>query len=373
MIPRIQKEQLTQKLKEHKLILLSGPKNAGKMELLQEVISELGWTAKTVDCHQKKTRSSIDANFTVLKSEAQVLVLNEAQHLESLQEILEAILANEITSTTVVACSFTPQVDEILLEALKMQGLEIVLYAPSFYESAQHFGLPQEEKLLEERLIYGNYPQVLEDLENAEHTLRELIQEVLYTKLGAADRINKGDKMMRVLQILAFQVGEAISYNEVAERCGLDNETVERYIDLLEQAFILIKLPSFHTEKRYELKKTHMIYFVDNGIRNALINNFNSTFLRNDMHELWRNYVIAERIKWIRMHNLEKGVYFWKTHTKQQMDFIEVDNGTIVSYKTDWEKRKKVKFPKLFETYYPQAKMSVLNRSTYWSFLTRKK
>ncbi|MFT5857961.1 MAG: putative AAA+ superfamily ATPase [Flavobacteriaceae bacterium] len=373
MIPRIQKEQLEEKLKGSKLILLSGPKRVGKMTLLDEVVSGNNWTKTQFNCDDKKVRKELETSMDTTRVTTDLLILEEAQYLSNLQVILEDVLSGAIKATTIVCCSFAPRVDEILLEVLQMEGLEVPIFAPSFYESAQHFGLPEEEKLLEERLIYGNYPEVLADLEHAELTLREIIQEALFTNLGAQDRINKEDKMMRVLQLLAFHVGDAVSYNEIAEKSGLDNETVERYIDLLVDAFILIKLPSYHTEKRYELKKSNAIYFADNGIRNALISNFNSIFLRNDMDALWKNYLISERVKWIRMNNLNKKVYFWKTHTKQQLDFLEIDANGIRAYKTDWTKKKKVKLPKAFTEAYPTARVSVLNRSTYWTFLTSKK
>jgi predicted AAA+ superfamily ATPase len=178
---------------------------------------------------------------------------------------------------------------------------------------------------------------------------------------------------MRMLQLLAFHVGDSVSYNDIAERCGLDNETVERYIKLLEDAYLLINLPSYHTEKRYELKKSNAIYFADNGIRNALISNFNSTFLRNDMDQLWRNYLISERVKWIKMNQLTAETYFWKTHTKQRMDFVEVSENGMRAYKTDWGKAQESQVAQVFAENYPQAKSGVLNRSTYWSFLTSKK
>ena len=341
MIPRIQKEQLKTKLKENKLLILKGPKNVGKMALLEQVVQEEEWTKTAFKCDEKAVRKQLQTQGDLTRVTTNLLVLEEAQYLEDLGGILEQVLSGEIQATTVVCCSFEPAIDELLMEALRMEGLEFFVFAPSFYESAQHFGLPEEERLLEERLIYGNYPMVLEDLEHAELTLRELIQEVLHTQLGANDRINKGDKMLRVLQLLAFHIGDAVSFNEIAEKSGLDNETVERYVDLLEQAYILIKLPSYHTEQRYELKKSHAIYFADNGIRNVLISNFNPTFLRNDMDALWRNYLVAERIKWLRMNQLNKSVYFWKTHTKQRIDFLETDGQQIMAYKTDWEKTKK--------------------------------
>ena len=373
MIPRIQQAQIEGKLQGNKLLLLTGPKRTGKMSVLENVLDEHNLSQTLFDCSQKKIRRALEEDQTLLQVDTEILVIEEGQYLSNLEAIIEDVLSGKIKSTTVICCSFAPRIDELLLEALRMEGLEVPIFAPSFYESAQYFGLPEEERLLEERLIYGNYPDVLSDLEHAELTLRELIQDIIFTNLGANDRINTGDKLMRMLQLLAFHVGDSVSYNDIAERCGLDNETVERYVKLLEDAYLLINLPSYHTEQRYELKKSNAIYFADNGIRNALISNFNPTFLRNDMDQLWRNYLVSERVKWIKMNQLDVETHFWKTHTKQRMDFIEVSESGIRAYKTDWEKRKKVKLPKSFAENYPQAKSSVLNRSTYWSFLTSKK
>jgi len=214
-------------------------------------------------------------------------------------------------------------------------------------------------------------------LEHASAHLTQMVENVIHTQLGAKDRVNKADKLMKMLQILAFQCGEPISYNDIAQRCGVDNETIERYIDLFEKAFLLIRLSSYNNGHRYELKKTHCVYFLDNGIRNALIQNFHRPELRNDLDALWRNYMISERVKWIRMQGLKKEIYFWRTHTRQQMDFLEIGADTFMAYKADpsifsYATRKKVKIPKSFEECYPKAKSSVLNKNTYWNFLTRK-
>lgn len=377
MIERLQKTLLKEKLSESKLLLIRGPKRAGKQSLIENVLNELSTEFETLNCRDKKERKRIKSENILGQLTAPVVILREAQYLENLQAILEDVLMGKVTCTLVVCCSYKPAIDEELIEALKMEGMLFNFFAPSFNESATHFGLAQESELLEERLIYGNYPTVLDDLEHAEIILKEIIQEIINTQLGANDRVNKQDKLMRMLQLLAFNVGEPISYNDIGERCGLDNETVERYIQLFEDAFVLIKLPSFFNDNRYELKKTHCVYFQDNGIRNVLISNFNPTALRNDMNDLWRNYMISERVKWIRMNNMDKDIYFWRTHTRQQMDFIEVGATQTMAYKCDskligWAKRKNVKVPKSFTEFYPNIKTSVLNKSTYWNFLTRK-
>ena len=376
MIPRIQYTSIKEKIFNNRLLMLSGPRAVGKKEMVQQILTEENQAFLELNAAKKSVKKMFDeVNESVLKNvfgDHRFVILQEAQYVDKLQLIIEEILSGNFDVTLIMTCSYEPVMDEILKEVLQLQGLEVYIMPPSFYELAQHNGLPVEESLLEKRLIYGNYPSVVSDLEFAEPKLRELVEQVVFTNLGVTDRINKGDKLMRMLQILAFEVGDAISYNDIGVRCGLDNETVERYIDLLEKSFVLIKLPSFFNNHRYELKKSHAIYFVDNGIRNVLINNFNPMLLRNDWDQIWKNWIISEKIKWNRLNNKQVETYFWKTHTKQMMDYIEVIDGKVSAYKTSWEKRKKLKIPASFTAAYPFATTHGLNRSTYWGFLTKK-
>lgn len=376
MIPRIQYKHIKQKIATNKILLLTGPREVGKQSIVQEILTAAGLAYLELNGQKRVTKKMFESiNEETLKEsfgKNRYVVIHEAQYLDKLQEIIEVLLSSDWNITLILTCSYEPVMDEVLREVLQLQGLEMQLMPPSFYELAQHNGLPVEESLLEQRLIYGNYPSVVSNLDKAKSKLRELVDQVIFTNLGVTDRINKGKKLMHMLQILAFEIGDAISYNDIGERCGLDNETVERYIDLLEKSFVLIKLPSYFNNHRYELKKSHTIYFLDNGIRNVLINNFNPMHLRNDWDKIWKNWLISERIKWNRLNNKQVEYYFWKTHTKQIMDFIEVENGSVSAYKTSWEKRKKMKFPASFAEAYPFSKSFALNRSTYWGFLTKK-
>jgi predicted AAA+ superfamily ATPase len=376
MITRIQFTQLKENIASNKLVLLTGPRQVGKRTAVQQALSDLSQVAVEFDASNKKVKKLFEIvnvkNLTINFNGSKFVVIHEAQYLENLQDMIELVLSGEINSTLILCCSYEPMIDEVLREVLQMQGLELTLLPTTFYELAQRNSLPEEEKLLEQRLIYGNYPAVTEDLENAQLSLREMVQEVIFTNLGVSDRINKGDKLVRMLQIISFNIGEPISYNEIAEKCGLDNETVERYVDLLVRSFILLRIPTYYNGHRYELKKTHVIYFVDNGIRNVLISNFNPMFLRNDIDQLWRNWLISERIKWNRLNGKTAEYKFWRTHTRQSMDFIEIDGQKIAAYKSSWEKKKKVKFPAAFTEAYPSISTHTLNRSTYWGFLTKK-
>ena len=376
MITRIQFAKLKENIAQNRIVLITGPRRVGKRTAVQQAITDLNVSAIEFNASAKKTKKQFEEiNLATLQnafSGNRFVVIHEAQYLNKLQDMIEILLSGELDATLILCCSYEPLIDELLREVLQLQGLEMTILPTTFYELAQHNSLPEEEKLLEKRLVYGNYPAVTENIENAELTLREMVQEVIFTNLGVTDRINKEDKLMRMLQIIAFSIGEPISYNEIAEKCELDNETVERYVDLLEKSFILIRIPSFYNGQRYELKKSHVIYFVDNGIRNVLISNFNPLSLRNDIDQLWRNWLISERIKWNKLNGKSAEYKFWRTHTRQTIDFLEIQEEKITGYKTAWEKKKKIKFPISFIKAYPTISTHSLNRSTYWGFLTKK-
>jgi predicted AAA+ superfamily ATPase len=373
---RLQINLLKENCIANKIVLLIGPRKVGKRTMVLEALISLQQTPIEFNAGNKKDKAlfqQVDAaSLNELFGTAKFTIIHEAQYIEKLQEIIEHILSGSIKTTLILCCSFEPAMDEVLREVLQVQGLEMKIMPPTFYELAQHNSLPVEEQLVEQRLVFGNYPAVTEDLANAEATLKEMIQTVIFTNLGVTDRINKGAKLMRMLQTIAFSVGEAISYNEIAEKCDLDNETVERYVDLLVRSFLLIRIPTLYSGHRYELKKSHVIYFADNGIRNAVINNFNPIEIRNDLDGLWRNWLISERIKWNQLNGKNVRYQFWKTHTKQTIDFIETSDEKIHAYKTIWGKKKTIKFPASFQEAYPTIATHTLNRSTYWGFLTKK-
>ena len=375
MIPRLLQEKVKNHLLKNKILILMGSKGVGKKQLVLESIAENS-DILMLDANLKNTQKELaftDSKALLEKlSGHEFVLIEDAQYLNDLQQIVETILFGESNITLILTCSFEPPLDEILKEALQMQGLILNLFPPLFQEIANQTGIVEFDKTLPQRLVYGNYTEVIVDAENKEEFLLNLVEKAIFTNLSPNERINKGDKLLKMLQILAFEVGEPISYNDVGFRCGLDNETVERYIDLLQKAFILIKIPSYYNGHKYELKKANTVYFYDNGIRNAIIKNFNEIDLRNDVDVLWKNWLISERIKWNAQNENELTYYFWRTNTKQHMDFIEVKDGKISAYKSIWDKRKKPKFPLSFKIAYPDSATHALNRSTYWGFLSKK-
>jgi len=214
------------------------------------------------------------------------LVIHEAQLVENLQALIEFVLFERDDLNLSCSCSFLPYLQAELLEALALQGLIMTFHSPTFQELATSYGIPQLEKSLEERLIFGNMEEVMEQPELAINYLNEQVTAILETQISKQDRINKKEHLLKLLQYISFNIGEHLSYNEIGEKCNLDNETVERYVDLLEKSFVLVKLPVFYNEHKYELKKAHCFYFYDTGIRNACINIFNDVDFEMDSNKL---------------------------------------------------------------------------------------
>lgn len=371
---RIYDEVLLEKLTTKKLLIVKGPKYSSKASYLQSLIESFS-TVQLFDFNDKKVRAkfeSIEENELLQLLECPYILLKEAQSLSSIQRLVEMILFNNaFNCTVVITSSYDPLLMEELVEALKVEDAIVEIYPPLFQEIAKEVGLVNLDQSLHHRLIYGNFPSVL-TAEDPKEELNVIMENTIFTRLNPSERMNKKEKLIKVLQFISFHLGENLSYNEIGFYAGLDNETVERYIDLLVKSYVLIKLPSYYTGKRYELKKAHTFYFFDNGIRNAIIQNFNPIDLRIDIAALWKNWLIAERMKWNHFLGREIQYYCWKTNTNQHVDLIEIVDRKMTAYQTLWDKRKKAKFPKSFEMHYTESLRHTINKSTYWAFLSKK-
>ena len=218
-------------------------------------------------------------------------------------------------------------------------------------------------------MVYGYYPEVVTNPGEEEERLKLISHSYLYKDVLLWERIHKSDKLVRLLQALAFQIGSQVSYNELGSICGMDAKTVEKYIHLLEQAFVVFRLPSFSRNLRNELKSSRKIYFYDNGIRNAVINNFNPVSLRNDIGFLWENFLVSERQKYNAYQQLNKNSFFWRTVNQQELDLIEEFGGQIHAYEFKWNTKKTVKLTKTFQNAYPEASFTVITPENIHEFL----
>jgi hypothetical protein len=374
---RIFEDSFKSQIQTNRILLLSGPPKGGKVTFSEKCLVELNLNFETIDFKNDKIRKKFDKlskdELRWYFNQHPFFILGDAQLFDSLQQILDDVLSENIKSTLILCCAFDPPIVHELKEALKWEGLEFYFPAPTYYELTQKFGMVTEEQRIEKRLIFGCYPQLTDLNEDGSEILSNIANEIISsTKLGADDRVNKKDAMIRILQTAAHLIGQPISFNQLAERAGVDNETAERYLKLFEKAHLLFLLPSFHSEQKYELKKTHVIFFNDNGIRNGIIRNFNPLTMRMDEDLLWKNWLISERIKWNRINGKKCDYYFWRSHTRQQMDFIEIQDNSKQAYKFSLEKKKMLKESPLFKAYYPDVIFKTVNRSTYLTFLTRK-
>lgn len=372
MISRILSERLRQKLFKQKAIIVLGPRQVGKTTLLKNLAFEPGeilWmNADELDIQQLFSDVS-STRIKMLMGKKKILVIDEAQRIENIGLKLKLITDNLPDIQVIATGSSSFDLANRINEPLTGRKWEYNMFPLSYQEMVNHHGVLEENRLLTHRLVYGYYPEVVTNPGEEEERLKLISHSYLYKDVLLWERIHKSDKLVRLLQALAFQIGSQVSYNELGSICGMDAKTVEKYINLLEQAFVVFRLPSFSRNLRNELKSSRKIYFYDNGIRNTVINNFNPVGLRNDTGFLWENYLVSERQKYNAYNQLNKNSFFWRTVNQQELDLIEEFGGQIHAYEFKWNSRKTVKLTKTFQNAYPEASFNVITPENIHEFL----
>lgn len=246
------------------------------------------------------------------------------------------------------------------------------LYPLSQLEISQEETLIETVQNLDERLIYGSYPEILQlpSYQEKSEYLQQLVQAYLLKDILSFDGIRNSDKITKLLRLIAFQMGNEVSYTELGTQLGMSKNTVENYLDLLSKVFILYKLEAYSTNPRKEISKGVKWYFYDNGIRNAIINDLRSPLLRNDIGSLWENYLISERLK--RNAYLGNAVqyYFWRSYNQQEVDLIEFANGKLEGFEFKYSQEKKIKPPSAFASSYPDAGFTQISKDNYLDWIT---
>ncbi len=254
-------------------------------------------------------------------------------------------------------------------EPLTGRKWEYTMYPLSFGEMVAHHGLLDEKRLIPHRLVYGYYPDVVVHQGEEKEILKQLSESYLYKDILMWEQIKKPEKLMRLLQALALQVGSQVSFNELGQICSLDSKTVEKYIVLLEQTFVIFRLGSFSRNLRNELKSSRKIYFYDNGIRNALIANFSQVETRSDVGALWENFLVSERLKMLSYNNLWRNSWFWRTSDQKEIDYVEEGDGAIAAWEFKWNPQAKAKQPARFAKSYPDSTFAVVHSDNVDEFL----
>ena len=373
MITRNVLRLLCNDLNKQKALILLGARQVGKTTLLEALSKDwknvLWLTGDELET-QKMFESPTIARLKTELAGVKYLIIDEAQRLPNVGLGLKLITDHLQHIQLLVTGSSAFELSNRLNESLMGRTFEYNLYPISFEEMANYHTLREEKRLLPYRLVYGYYPDVVTHPEDAKKILQNLTQNFLYKDMLLLEEVKKPDKIVKLLQALAFQVGSQVSYNELGQIVGMNNATVEKYITMLEQSFVLFRLSSFSRNLRTELSKSRKIYFYDNGIRNALIGNFNSVETRSDVGALWENFLISERLKLL--HNHERWVqrFFWRTTEQQEVDYVEEEEGELRAFEFKWNKATKAKISKTFSNTYPNAVTTIISPESYESFIT---
>lgn len=370
MIKRVLEDKIIDRFGTGKVILLIGPRQVGKTTLFNKLLEGKDYLFLNGDDPTVRKLLS-NPNLEQLKniiSKHSIVFIDEAQRIENIGITLKLITDLLKSVQLLVSGSSAFELNNQTQEPLTGRKWEYRLYPICWSEFEMDVGYIKAEQQLELRIIYGMYPDVINNLGEEKEVLKQLTDSYLYKDILSYGRIRKPEVLEKLLRALAFQIGSEVSYNELSQMLGIDKKTVAAYIDLLCQAFVIYKLPSFSKNLRNEIKTNQKIYFYDTGVRNMIIGNLNPLQSRQDKGNLWENFLITERLKSMAYNSsLAKG-YFWRTVSQQEIDYVEEDAGIIKGYEIKWNSKNKVKIPKIFSDTY-KAEVQIINQENFRNFL----
>ena len=367
------------RLFQGKAILLIGARQVGKSTLFKQVLEAVNpqYTPAQIlslDCDDPEVRLLLNnpnlEQITHLINSKRIVLIDEAQRIAGIGLTLKMITDHFPEVQLLVTGSSSLLLQGQLNEPLTGRKFEYHLYPISTQELYNDGGLLRVNQTFESRLIYGSYPDVVCNAGDARDLLMNLFGSYMYQDLLAMEGIRKPALLEKLLVALALQVGSEVSYNELAQTIGTDSKTVEKYIDLLEKCYVVCRLSALSRNIRTELKKSRKIYFYDNGIRNALIHNFNPTSIRQDMGALWENFFISERIKYNHYNGRYVNMYFWRTTQQQEIDYVEETDGTMAAFEMKWNPKKaNAAIPTAFLNAYPVKETITITPENYLTYL----
>jgi len=375
LLERTLKQRLEEKLFMGKAIIVTGARQVGKSTLMRQITEDhADRPALMLNCDLSEVRDMLSAanlqQLRMLVGNHRLVVIDEAQRVANIGMTLKIITDYLPDVQLLVTGSSSLSLQNQLSEPLTGRKFEYHLYPISTSELLSGEGLLSVREKLGARLIYGSYPDILMHADQAVERLKNLSGSYLYQDILALDGVRKPVLLEKLLVALALQMGSEVSYNELAQTVGSDAKTVEKYVDLLEKCFVVFRLHAFSRNLRTELKKSRKIYFYDNGVRNAIINNFNALSLRNDVGALWENFFISERIKANHYAGRYVNSFFWRTTKQQEIDYIEESNGSFAAFEMKWNPKKQgASLPQLFQKTYPISTAAVVTPDNYMEWL----
>ncbi|MDP4267557.1 MAG: ATP-binding protein [Bacteroidota bacterium] len=356
-----------------KIISLLGPRQVGKTTLIRQIAERSGMKYLWLNGDESDVREILsNTTSTALKAltgNHKLIVIDEAQRIKNIGLTLK-LFADNLNDIQVIATgSSSFELSNEINEPLTGRKYEFYLYPLSFNELVSHTNLLEEKRLLQHRMIFGYYPEVVTKPDEDKRLLSLLSESYLYKDIFVLDKIKKPVILEKLLQALALQLGNEVSFHELSLLLGINHETVERYIDFLEKSFVIYKLTSLSRNLRNELKRSRKIYFWDNGIRNSIIKNFNILSIRQDTGALWENFLMSERIKAMHYAGILSNQWFWRTQSQQEIDLIEEYNGQMYAYEFKWNPKAKIHNYKSFNDAYPECITKKISIDNFADFL----
>ena len=365
---------LQDELHAGKALLVLGPRQAGKTTLLRTLVAAQSEPSVWLNCDEPDVRRTLQEPTSTLLSnligDATLVVIDEAQRVKNIGLTLK-LITDQLPSVQLIATgSSSLELANEINEPLTGRKIEYLLLPFSTEEMIAHHGLLEEKRLLSQRLVFGMYPDVVTNPGKERRTLQNLSGSYLYKDIFSFQDVRKPETLETLLEALALQLCSEVSYHELAQTVGVDAATVRRYVDLLEKAFVIFRLRSFSRNLRNELKKSRKIYFYDNGIRNAIINNFQSLNLRTDQGALWENFLVSERQKYLHFNEIYANRYFWRTKQQQEIDYLEDRDGQLHACEFKWNQQTKARFPPTFLNAYPNSTTQTITPDNYTDWLS---
>ena len=374
IIQRDIKKSIEEFLFKNKAIILYGARQTGKTTLMEQILAPYSDETLFLNCDDADTRemfTNLNATRLVpIIGNSKIVLLDEAQRIPDTGLALKIIHDNFQDVQLIATGSSSFDLANKVNEPLTGRKFEFTLYPLSFSEMTNHHGFLTESRLLKHRLIYGYYPDIAINIGQETKLLKSLASSFLYKDLLMLETIKKPVLLEKILSALALQIGSEVSYNELSQLLNSDKETIEKYIDLLEKTGVIFRLKAFSRNARNEITKGRKIYFFDNGIRNAVLGNFSSLDMRTDKGALWENFLVSERIKYLRNNELDVKSWFWRTTQQQEIDYIEERENKLLAFEFKWNPQKEVRLSKTFTNAYPNHEFKVITSKNFHEFLS---
>jgi uncharacterized protein len=371
MIARTQQSEIDSYLFKGKAILVFGARQVGKTSLIRNTIRKKAalWLNGDEPDTQQLLENITSDRLKAILGENTILVIDEAQMIHNIGLLIKRMVDNFPEIQVIASGSSAFELADKTKESMVGRKEELQLFPLSYSEMVKHTNFIEETRLINHRLVYGYYPEVVTNVGKEEKILNDLTEGFLYKDILNLEGIKKSSTLQRLVQMLAFRIGSEISTNSLANDLAINRLTVEKYIDILEKNFIVFSLNAFSKNQDNEIKKSKKVYFWDNGLRNRIIKNFKPIELRDDYGALWENFIISERKKKLSYDQSYKDTYFWRNTQQAEIDFLEIKNDEIEAFEIKFNPNVKVKFTKSFtEKYHPKT-TQVIHKENFWDYL----